>query len=315
MKRLFGLFLVLAVFAVGCAHSPDSVSSSGSSTFSVQSQPVAGISATENPPLKYQEISTGPDSGVNGSTEKKVGVDETDLSAEEKEMEGEEETAKIADPLEPFNRAMYHFNDKLYFWVLKPVAQGYSNVVPETGRSSVKNFFSNLGFPKRFVSCLLQADLSGAATEVGRFTVNTLWGIGGFMDPASSQELNLQRQNTDLGQTLGVYGLGQGFYIVWPGIGPSSLRDSVDIPGEYFLYPVSYINPWYEGLVVRGYQEVNDASLSIGDYEALKKAAIDPYVAIRHAYAQYRQQKVKERGKQGAPKPPGGMGLGAAAEP
>ena len=206
-----------------------------------------------------------------------------------------EERVEIADPLQPFNRAMHQFNDKLYFWALKPAAQGYKAVVPEPVRISAKNFFSNLGFPARFLSCLLQADFSGAATETGRFTINTIWGIGGFLDPSSGKELDLQMQDTDLGQTLGVWGVGQGFYIVWPILGPSSPRDSVTIAGDYFLYPVSYIYPWYAWLGVRTYQEVNATSLRIGDYEALKDAAIDPYVAFRDAYAQYRFKKIKAR--------------------
>ena len=206
-----------------------------------------------------------------------------------------EERVEIADPLEPFNRAMHQFNDKLYFWALKPVAQGYKIVVPEPARISVKNFFSNLGFPSRFLSCLLQTDFSGAATEAGRFTINTVWGIGGLLDPSSNKELDLQMQDTDLGQTLGVYGVGHGFYIVWPVLGPSSPRDSVDIAGDYFLYPTSYISPWYAGLGVKGYKEINATSLRIGDYEALKDAAIDPYVAFRDAYIQYRLKKVKAR--------------------
>ena len=201
---------------------------------------------------------------------------------------------------------MFHFNDKLYFWVLKPVAQGYKKVVPEAPRVGVNNFFSNLKFPIRFVSCLLQADFSGAATEFGRFAVNTIWGVGGLLDPASSKQLNIPKNEADLGQTLGVYGLGQGFYIVWPILGPSSARDSIGIVGDYFLYPVSYISPWYDWLAVRAYEEVNDTSLRIGDYEFIKEAAIDPYVALRDAYVQYRQKKVeKRRGKPEPPKPGG----------
>jgi phospholipid-binding lipoprotein MlaA len=218
---------------------------------------------------------------------------------EEEQGQGqEEETVTIADPIEPFNRAMFQFNDKLFFWVLKPVAQGYNKVAPEVARISVKNFFSNLGFPMRFISYLLQADFSGAGTELGRFTVNTIWGIGGLLDPSSGKELNLAKQDTDLGITLGVYGVGHGFYIVWPVVGPSSARDSVEIAGEYFLYPVSYIQPWYAWLGVRSFEVVNDTSLRIGDYESFKEAAIDPYVALRNAYIQYRQKKIKGRGSE-----------------
>lgn len=225
---------------------------------------------------------------------------------EEGEKGEEQEVATIADPLEPFNRAMFQFNDKLYFWALKPVAQGYNKVVPERARVSVKNFFSNLRFPIRFVSCLLQADFGGAATELGRFAVNTIWGVGGLLDPSSSEQLKIPKRDADIGQTLGVYGVGQGFYIVWPILGPSSPRDSVGIVGDFFLYPVSYITPWYAWLAVRGYEEINDTSLRIGDYESLKEAAIDPYVALRDAYDQYRQKKVEVRkGKPEPPKPAG----------
>ncbi len=206
-----------------------------------------------------------------------------------------EERVEIADPIEPVNRVMHEFNDKLYFWALKPIAQGYKVVVPEPARIGVKNFFFNLSFPVRFLSCLLQADLGGAGSELGRFGINTIWGVGGFLDPSSNKELDLQKQDTDLGQTLGVYGVGHGFYIVWPVLGPSSLRDSVDIAGEYFLYPPSYIYPWYMGIGIRPVEIVNSTSLRIGDYESLKEAAIDPYVAVRDAYIQYRLKKVKER--------------------
>ncbi|MEN6374284.1 MAG: VacJ family lipoprotein [Smithella sp.] len=206
-----------------------------------------------------------------------------------------EEKLEIADPLEPFNRAMFHFNDKLYFWMLKPVAQGYKEVVPEPVRISFKNFFSNLGFPIRFLSCLFQADFSGAATEAGRFGVNTIWGIGGLMDPAASKELDLQKQDTDLGLTLASYGVGHGFYIVWPLFGPSSPRDTIDLAGRYFLNPLSYITPWYYPLGTKALDVVNATSLSIGDYESLKEAAIDPYVALRDAYIQYRKKQIKRK--------------------
>jgi phospholipid-binding lipoprotein MlaA len=207
----------------------------------------------------------------------------------------QEERVEIADPLESVNRVTHQFNDKLYFWAMKPVAQGYKAVVPEPARISVKHFFSNLGFPARFLSCLLQTDLSGAATEAGRFTINTLWGIGGFLDPSSGTELNLQEQDTDLGQTLGVWGIGQGFYIVWPVFGPSTPRDTVSMAGDYFLYPVSYVNPQYARWGMKAYDKINSVSLRIGDYEALKDAAVDPYVAFRDAYAQYRYKRVKAR--------------------
>lgn len=308
MKSFSFAVLLLAFIVVGCAHAPQVASSPASSAASPQPQPILVASTSDEVPPKPPEAAVkSPETPVNSEK----GTVNNDASIDYTEESKEAQAPTITDPIEPFNRVMFEFNDKLYFWLLKPVAQGYKAVVPEGARVSVKNFFSNLGFPARFVSCLLQADISCAATEVGRFAVNTIWGIGGLMDPASSKDLNLQKQDVDLGQTLGVWGVGHGFYIVWPLMGPSSARDSIIIPGEYFLYPPSYmgeIAPWYVGPIVRAYEEVNRTSLRIGDYEALKEAAIDPYVALRDAYVQYRWKKIRmKKGGQIEELAPSGM--------
>jgi phospholipid-binding lipoprotein MlaA len=227
------------------------------------------------------------------------------------EEEKTPEKAGIADPLEPFNRAMFHFNDKLYFWVLKPVAQGYGKVVPEVARVGVRNFFSNIASPIRIVNCVLQARFVGAVKELGRFAVNTIWGIGGLMDLASDNAVNLPKQDADFGQTLGVYGLGQGFYINWPIFGPSSPRDTVGLIGDSFLYPFIYLVETDVLIGIKAYETVNSTSLSIGDYESLKDAAVDPYVAIRDAYVQYRLKKIKTG--EGKPAPSGTRGANSPA--
>ena len=310
MKSFSFAVLLFAFIAVGWSHTahaapppapPDASSQTqlgpatpASPDTSSQAQPAPAAPTPEETPAKAPEAEAKSPEAPATSAEPQGKTE--DMGGEYEEETQEERAPAIADPIEPFNRSMFEFNDKLYFWLLKPVAQGYKAVVPEEARVSVKNFFSNLGFPIRFVSCLLQADVNCAATEVGRFTVNTVWGIGGLMDPAASKDLNLQKQDVDLGQTLGVWGVGQGFYIVWPLLGSSSARDSIDIVGEYFLYPPSYMSliaPWYVWPVVRSYEEVNRTSLRIGDYEALKSAAIDPYVAVRDAYVQYRWKKIK----------------------
>ena len=289
MKYFLFAIMLFTFIAVGCAHAPQVASSPATPAAASQAQSAPAAPAPEKTSVKPPEAPVSPEKGTINN----------DASLDYAEEVKEEQAPAIADPIEPFNRSMFEFNDKLYFWLLKPVAQRYKAVVPEEARVSVKNFFSNLGFPIRFLSCLLQADAKCAATEVGRFTVNTVWGIGGLMDPAAGKDLNLQKQDVDLGQTLGIWGVGQGFYIVWPLLGSSSARDSIDIAGEYFLYPPSYMSliaPWYVWLVVRSYEEVNRTSLRIGDYEALKSAAIDPYVAVRDAYVQYRWKKIKLRG-------------------
>jgi phospholipid-binding lipoprotein MlaA len=286
MKALSFPAILFVFFAAGCAHSPDPAASPAPPLVPPQARQVLVVSdPVPVPPLR-------PEMPVKSETKNVDDYGDIDVP----EKVGGETKAEIADPLEPFNRAMYHFNDKLYFWLLKPVAQGYGKVVPEAARVGVRNFFANIAFPIRFVNCLLQANLGGAAEELGRFMINTIWGIGGLLEPASSQDINLSKQDEDFGQTLGAYGLGQGFFINWPLFGPSSLRDTVGLVGDAFLTPSSYLNPWYAGAGTRGYNMVNDTSLNIGDYESLKGAAIDPYVAIRDAYVQYRLKKVNRKG-------------------
>lgn len=212
----------------------------------------------------------------------------------EDDYESGEEYAGISDPLEPINRVFFQFNDKLYFWFLKPVSSGYKAVVPNPARIGVKNFFSNLAFPIRFVNCILQAKFEGAGYEVGRFLTNSILGLGGFINVAEKQ-FNMKAYDEDFGQTLGAYGLGNGFYINWPVLGPSTLRDTIGDAGDFFLDPVYYadLDTTYD-ISIKGYEKVNDTSLVIGDYEDLKKSAIDPYIAFRDAYFQYRRNKVEK---------------------
>ena len=206
----------------------------------------------------------------------------------------EEPHSSIADPLEPVNRVFFHFNDKLYYWVLKPAAKGYSAVVPRPARKGVKNFFKNLSFPVRFVSCIFQGKLEGAGIEVDRFLINSTIGLAGFMDPAANK-FNFQEYDEDLGQTLGSYGIGNGFFINWPFLGPSSARDTVGSIGDAFLEPLNYLDVETKyDLAIKALDTVNSTSLRIGEYEDLKKAALDPYVAYRDAYYQYRQNQIKK---------------------
>jgi phospholipid-binding lipoprotein MlaA len=265
MKGKAFLIILLIFSAACCAYGADSVSTVSQAEDSVSKVPTGDVGKGMD------------DSGNQGILNEPAN----------------DEPLEIADPLEPFNRAMFVFNDKLYFWVLKPVAKGYNVVAPETVRIGVDNFFSNLRFPIRFVSCLLQAKFKSAAVETGRFGINTTVGILGFMDPASGKKIDLQKQDTDLGLTLGSYGIGQGFYIEWPFLGPSSGRDTVGLVGNLFLNPEAYIRPWTLATGVWAYEMENSVSLRIGDYESLKQAAIDPYISVRDAYVQYRQNKLE----------------------
>lgn len=207
----------------------------------------------------------------------------------------DEPAGVISDPLEPVNRVFFYFNDKFYFWLLRPAASGYGAVVPEGARVSVRNFFSNVATPIRLANCLLQANFDCAGTEALRFFLNTTVGVAGFFDPAK-KDFEIQKKEKDFGQTLGVYGIGTGIYFVWPILGPSSVRDTVGFVGDQFLDPINYLVPsWLPNLAVKSYYQVNENSLTLGEYEDLIKSAVDPYTALKDAYFQYRKAKIKEK--------------------
>ena len=200
----------------------------------------------------------------------------------------------VADPLEKFHRGMFVFNDKLYYWVLKPAAQGYSYVVPEPARTCVKRFFLNLATPIRLVNCALQGKFKGAGSELMRFTVNSTAGIAGLFDPAYYC-WDLKRSDEDTGRTFGAWGVGHGIYIVWPLFGPSSARDTVGMVGDFFLDPLTYVdtNLW-ESAAIIATDKVNGVSLKINDYDEFKKSAFDPYVSLKNAYIQNRQHGLQQ---------------------
>jgi phospholipid-binding lipoprotein MlaA len=232
----------------------------------------------------------------SGSEE--IGDDSDDLEdLEAGEEMSDEETVSIADPLQPWNRMWYHFNDKAYFWMFKPMAQGYRVVVPEGFRVCFSNFYTNATAPVRIFNNLFQLKFEYFFKEFARFLINTTVGFVGFRDCAKDC-FGIKTHDEDFGQTLGHYGVGHGIYLVWPMLGPSSVRDTIGKGADSvlsftgILSPVDLEVPVWVGL--KTHEIVNDISLRIGDYERLKEAAIDPYIAIRDGYAQRRKKAVQE---------------------
>jgi len=276
LRMLFaGILLFLAV--TGCAHN----------------RPGNGPADTQARQYGAPEPRTAAVITVSSSS------DDSDREYQDDELDflDEEDNTQPAidtpDPLETFNRAMFVFNDRAYFWVLKPVARAYRAVTPEQFRLCVKNFFYNIAAPIRLANCLLQGKFTTAARELTRFFINSTVGCGGLND-LSLLYPDLQTHPEDLGQTFGRYGIGQGFYIVWPIIGPSSLRDTIGMVGDIFIDPVTYFNTATIGMGTRALDMINLTSFRIGDYETIKDAAIDPYEAIRNGYLQYRRRQVSE---------------------
>lgn len=244
----------------------------------------------------------GTESGISGSDSEKHVSDPEGISPDPGNSDSDDDylseddaepEVEIADPLSRLNRGMFFVNDKIYFWLLKPLAQGYSIIIPEQGRICIDNIFENIASPVRFANNILQIKMKSAGIELARFALNSTLGLAGCYDVAKDS-LDLKQRDEDLGQTLGHYRAGHGFYIVWPLLGPSSVRDTVGFIGDRFLSPLSYISPSESALGLRAVNIINTTSLRIGDYEAFREAAIDPYLSMRNAYLQNRKKKVEE---------------------
>ncbi|NGZ07008.1 MAG: VacJ family lipoprotein [Magnetococcales bacterium] len=199
----------------------------------------------------------------------------------------------VSDPLEPWNRIVFTLNDLFYHGLLKPVTELYAFILPEPVRIAFGNFFHNLAMPKHFLSALLQGKMEAAGVELTRFGINTILGGLGFFDVAETH-FNLKSSDEDLGQTLATLGMDDAIYIQWPILGPSTLRDSFGLVADAALNPLSYVpeNPWTRAEIYGG-KVVNQTSMRLGEYEDLKKAAIDPYIALRDAYLQMRRDQVQ----------------------
>ena len=226
-----------------------------------------------------------------------VDIEDEDLDDFEDEMSVEE----VYDPLNGYNRVMTKFNDNLYEYVLAPTAKGYRYVVHKSIRESVNNFFNNILYPVRLVNNLLQGKFKNSAEETERFVINTTVGVLGLFDPAKSY-FKIQQHNEDFGQTLGYYGVGAGPHIVLPFLGPSNLRDTFSMYPDSLSSPMSYqdgrsynlVDSYTGSIVLKTYDKINYVSLHEGEYEYLKKDAVDLYPYLRDVYEQYRIKQIQE---------------------
>jgi phospholipid-binding lipoprotein MlaA len=194
------------------------------------------------------------------------------------------------DPLESFNRAMYQFNDGLDRAIIKPVAEGYKAVVPTPVDKGITNFFANLSDVRSAANNLLQLKVTRAASDVGRVLINTTVGVLGFVDVATN--MNIPRYNEDFGQTLGVWGVSSGPYLVLPLFGPSSGRDAVGTVVDWYADPVNYVDP--DGLRwgLSAIRVVDRRADLLGASRVLEEAALDPYRFVREGYMQRRENDV-----------------------
>ncbi|CZE47725.1 MlaA family lipoprotein [Campylobacter geochelonis] len=200
---------------------------------------------------------------------------------------------EVFDPLSGYNRVMTSVNDAFYDYILNPVASGYDYVMPDPIQGAFSNFFHNLLYPMRLVNNLLQGKFQNSWEETQRFLINSTIGFVGLSD-AATMHFNIPRHNEDFGQTLGHWGVGSGFHIVWPILGPSNLRDSFGLVADHFTNPISYVDDEWEAAGIKAFSVVNETSLNPDEYKNIKKNAIDLYPFLRDAYEQRREYLIKE---------------------
>lgn len=196
------------------------------------------------------------------------------------------------DPWEGYNRSMTGFNDAVDAAVLRPVATVYREVLPQPVRTGVGNFFGNLGDAWSFVNNVLQAKPEGALHSFWRVVINTTIGMGGMFDPAT--EMRLERHREDFGQTLGHWGADPGPYLVLPILGPSTLRDTVALPFDFYGNPAGQINDVPVRNSLTGLQLIDARARLLQAGDLLDEAALDPYSFKRDAYLQRRLYDVHD---------------------
>lgn len=216
-----------------------------------------------------------------------------DFEDEFEDMMDEDTEKKVFDPLIGYNRFMYRVNDKIYLVVIAPPAHIYAKVVPKPVRASVDRAFRNVAFPIRFLNMLFQFKFKRAGIDMGRFLINSTFGVGGLFDPAD-RYMGWHRGDEDFGQTLGFYGMGGGLPIVLPLLGPSNLRDTLAMVPDALVDPLAYVSPTEASVGLYAGKTLNYTSLHLSDYENLKKDALDPYTFFRDVYEQNRDNKIKE---------------------
>lgn len=204
----------------------------------------------------------------------------------------EAEEGEEADPWQAFNEPVFEFNRQLDRFLVKPVATVWARVVPEDLRRGLRNAADNLGMPRRVAHSLLQLKVEGAVRELARFVLNSTLGVGGLFDVARAA--GVRPSDEDAGQTLGVWGVGPGPYLVLPVLPPSTVRDTLGAVVDLALDPLTFVLSTPQSVARRVGTAVNERSLNLELFQEVEETVLDLYSAVRNAYLQRRARQVRE---------------------
>lgn len=198
------------------------------------------------------------------------------------------------DPWEPFNEKMFWFNrEVLDRFVLKPVATGWNFILPTPVQKGIHNVFDNLAVVRRVVNNALQLKFVDAGKEAARFTINSTIGVVGFFDVAK-EGFGIEQSDEDTGQTLGVWGVGPGPFLVLPFLPPLTVRDGIGFAVDVAMTPYVYFIPWYASIGSTATNMVNERSLNLDTFERVTESTVDLYGAVRNAYLQRRAAAIRQ---------------------
>jgi len=200
----------------------------------------------------------------------------------------------VHDPWESFNSEMFQFNYNVDRHVLKPAANGYNAVVPPDVQGSIANVFHNLGFVTRFLNSLFQGKFERAGIETKRFLINTTIGVAGLFDVAKYMFDTEAPPSEDFGQTLAVYGIESGPFLVLPFMPPFTVRDAVGFAGDIAMNPINYVIPFLPNLGLNAEDRMNERSLNLETFEGIEESTVDMYGAVRSGYSQRRVKDIRE---------------------
>jgi phospholipid-binding lipoprotein MlaA len=212
---------------------------------------------------------------------------EDGVSQAEVEDVAEDESDGEVDPYENFNRKVFVFNDKLDSWVAKPVSDAYLWVTPQFVQTGIANFFNNLNDINVVLNDMLQGKLQQGAEDTGRFAVNSTVGLLGLFDVAT--DLGLEKHEEDFDQTLAVWGVPQGPYLILPVLGPTTSRGIPGTAVDIAANPVTYV-----GYPVQMLSMLNARANAEGSLKFINEAALDPYVFTRESFLQYRNHLITD---------------------
>jgi phospholipid-binding lipoprotein MlaA len=234
-----------------------------------------------------------PVEGEGGDGGAAVMLAQEQTPPQDKEPEGPPSDEEDNDPWERFNEKVFEFNRQTDRFVLKPVAKVYNLIVPDPLQVMIANGFDNISFVPRMVNSLLQLKWGGATRELSRFLINSTAGIGGLFDAA--KYWGIEKSREDFGQTLGVWGVSPGPFLVVPFMEPMTVRDGIGRGVDSLMNPLSYFIPFFwTGLSLKLGEIVNDRALNLELFQGYEESVVDLYSAVRHGYLRRREQLIKE---------------------